>query len=67
MNSLSAFIVLGLILLLMPMIISPVANTSSAISDTSCTAGFGCFFFGNLGFFMIFLLLATIAWWFFVS
>lgn len=63
MNPLVAFLVLGLILLIFPLAVAPVANTAAAISDQSCTSGYACFFFGNLGFFMIFFLVVVLFWW----
>lgn len=67
MNSLSAFIIIGLILIYFPLAVVPTANVASNISDTSCTSGLGCFFFGNLGFFMVFLLILTLFYWMFIG
>ena len=67
MNSLSAFVVLGMIFIAIPMIAVPVANIASGISDQSCTQGFTCFFLGNLGFFEMFFLIITVFWWMFIS
>jgi hypothetical protein len=67
MNSLSAFIVLGLILMYIPLIVVPTANISSEVSDTAHIGGVAGFTFGNMGFTMVLCLLATLFWWMFVK
>ena len=67
MNSLSAFIVLGLMLMYFTLAVVPTANISATISDQTCTQGVGCFFFGNLGLMMVLTLIVVIFWWMFVG
>lgn len=67
MNTLSAFIILGLILLYFPMAVIPVANVSSVASDTSNVQGTGGFIFGNLGLVMMLCLIATILSWIYLK
>jgi len=67
MNSLSAFIVLGLVLLYIPLIVVPVANVSSTVSDTAHIGGVAGFTFGNMGSTMVLSLLAILFWWMFIK
>jgi len=63
MNTLSAYIVLGMMIMCIVMITIPVANVSSRVSDTSNLSGSSGWFFGNLGFVWLIAFVLMIFYW----